>query len=487
MRGRAAAESTGVHAAEVAMTRLLRPYAVPAGIGIYAAAIALARTPQLKLALCAPLVAIPVVVWTALNARAWIALFFASALLLPPLPIPIGDSGPHPALLVALLGVCAGLVRLPQWHLRRDALSLAMLALFFILLASVIGALLYSGPWIAAGSLARVFLFGIGIYLFFYTAQGPADYAPADADRAVRFLLAAACASAAFACIDFYFQFPAPAGYGPQFVWLDSGVFRRAQGLFYEASTLGNLCACFLVMIAICLLRKGGWMPCSRRTLGLCGIVFAFALVFSYSRASLLNVIVAICAYACLERPRIGRAFLIVSASIAAAAIVAIAAAPDFAQMYWMRLASTAEYLFTSPEGVLSGRLASWSALADFLRANPWHAILGIGYKTLPYSDYAGRPLIADNMYLSLLVETGIVGLTVFALFNVAVLRAAKRAARNSSARTAFFGRWIFCFWIGQMVQMLSGDLLTYWRVLPVYFWLLAMAVRNADPVRRSV
>ncbi|MGO9261974.1 MAG: hypothetical protein ACLQU1_37575 [Bryobacteraceae bacterium] len=24
----------------------------------------------------------------------------------------------------------------------------------------------------------------------------------------------------------------------------------------------------------------------------------------------------------------------------------------------------------------------------------------------------------------------------------------------------------------------LSGDLLTYWRVLPVYFWVLALAVR---------
>jgi hypothetical protein len=36
----------------------------------------------------------------------------------------------------------------------------------------------------------------------------------------------------------------------------------------------------------------------------------------------------------------------------------------------------------------------------------------------------------------------------------------------------------MLCFWCGQMVQMLSGDLLTYWRVLPVYFWVLALAVR---------
>ena len=31
------------------------------------------------------------------------------------------------------------------------------------------------------------------------------------------------------------------------------------------------------------------------------------------------------------------------------------------------------------------------------------------------------------------------------------------------------------------MVQMLSGDLFTYWRVLPVYFWVLATAAREAE------
>jgi hypothetical protein len=28
-------------------------------------------------------------------------------------------------------------------------------------------------------------------------------------------------------------------------------------------------------------------------------------------------------------------------------------------------------------------------------------------------------------------------------------------------------------------VQMLSADVLTFWRVLPVYFWVLAMAIRG--------
>ena len=101
---------------------------------------------------------------------------------------------------------------------------------------------------VAAGSLARVALFGIPVYVFFFTAYGPGS--PEGLSH-VRILFWIAAASALFACVDFYFQFPAPAGYGPQFVWLDSGVYRRAQGVFYEASTLGNLCAFFLVMIAV--------------------------------------------------------------------------------------------------------------------------------------------------------------------------------------------------------------------------------------------
>jgi len=106
---------------------------------------------------------------------------------------------------------------------------------------------------------------------------------------------------------------------------------------------------------------------------------------------------------------------------------------------------------------------------------------LGIGYKTLPYTNFVGEAVVGDNMYLTLLVETGVLGLAAFLLLNVAILRNAYRAARHAGATASFFGAWIFCFWAGQMFQMLSGDLLTYWRVLPFYFWTLAVAVRAAD------
>src|SRR6185295_973121 len=137
---------------------------------------------------------------------------------------------------------------------------------------------------------------------------------------------------------------------------------------------------------------------------------------------------------------------------------------PAFAQMYWIRLSATVEFFFTATEGVLSGRVASWRTIIAWIAEHPWQTFLGIGYKTLPYTSHLGAPVVADNMYLSLLVETGIAGLAALVWLNVAIIKAAARAARSTDARRAFCGLWMLCFWFGEAAQMASGDLLTYWR-----------------------
>jgi len=442
----------------------------PLAFGAWAAAIATAPRWEIKLLLCAPAALAAILWWSLQNPVRWLALFFGAALLMPPLPIAIGDSGPHPSLLFAALGIVAGVLWSAEWHIERNGLTAALAALFLMLSISIGPALIYSGTAAGLGSAVRVALFGISLYIFFYGAYGPGRQA--DARRSVQLIYGAALIAAIFACVDFYYQFPAPAGYGPQFVWLDSGVYRRAQGLFYEASTLGNFCAFFLVMIAVAFTRPRPEAPVARKWLAVGGAVFFIALVLSYSRGSLANVAVALLVLLWTNRRRVP---LVKVALVAAAGALATWwIFPAFAQAYWMRLTASTEFLFTSTNGVLSGRLTSWGALKDWIAINPWQAFFGIGYKTLPYTRHLGNPVVADNMYLSLLVETGVGGLAALIWLNVAILRAAAR-----SARTSFFGMWMLCFWSGQVVQMASGDLLTYWRVLPVYFWILALAVRS--------
>lgn len=433
----------------------------------YSTAVALSRgTTQWILA--SPLLLVPLLNWILRSPIAWLILFFAVALLAPPVPVEFGNSGPHPALVFAGLGVAVGFLRLREWRFERRFLPGALIFFFAVLTISVAPAAIYSGPELAIQSLARVGLAAISLYVFFFVSAGPGRFG----NLSRGFLYAVAVAAAAFACLDFYFQFPAPAGFGPQFIWLDTGVYRRAQGLFYEASTLGNFCVFFLVMTAVALVRRVG----NRPALLLGGAVLAAALIFSYSRSSVLNIALALAALAVLERaqPAVRRAAVLIGGALAGVALILFQWFPEYAQLYWLRLWTS----FSPSQNVLSGRIESWRILGQFLMEHPWHAWLGVGYKTLPYSDFTGRRVIADNMYFSMLVETGIVGLVALLVLNLAILRAGYRAARSGDPQKSFYGTWIFCFWMGEIFQMLSGDLLTYWRVLPVYFWVLAIAVR---------
>src|SRR5579871_773313 len=83
-------------------------------LGLYATLITLAPGIGMKAVLCAPLIGVPLI-WHLLKTPcAWLAIFLGCALLLPPLPIHLGDSGPHVALLFALAGLFIGLLRLSE-------------------------------------------------------------------------------------------------------------------------------------------------------------------------------------------------------------------------------------------------------------------------------------------------------------------------------------------------------------------------------------
>jgi O-antigen ligase len=453
---------------------------MPYFIGIWAAGIALAPDPWTKAIIAIPALGGAALWWTIHNAERWLGLFFFAALLLPPLAAPFGNAGVHIAPLFALLGMFYGVLRISEWRAWRCVLPVLFCLFLTVIAGSTAFAALYYGWTIAAGSMVRAALFGIGVYIFLYACCG--SRAPnADTLPFTRFLFFTGAASALFACVDFYFQFPAPAGFGAQFIWVDQDVLRRAQGLFYEASTLGNFCVFFLVMVLVSFFRPRNERPCSLPALAICGGLFGAALIFSYSRSSLFALAVSACALLFIRGVRLRRAAATgLILSLAVAGTLAWVALPSLAEHYWKRLAITLQSAMSAPNIVLSGRIDSWTETAAFLLQQPWHVFFGIGYKTLPYINQDSSPLIADNTYLSLLVETGVAGLAVFALLNLAILRTSLRAARSANVRASFFGSWIFCFWCGEMVQMLSGDLITFWRVLPLYFWVLGTAARES-------
>jgi O-antigen ligase len=407
--------------------------------------------------------------------RRWPLVFCAAAILLPPVPFPIGDTGAHASVLIAGIGMLAGLARIREWRIERISLNISLVALGAAFALSLGFAALYSGWDIAAASAVRLILFAVGIFVYFTASQGPGAETRERARTTARWIFMVAAAGALFGCIDFFYQLPAPAGFGAQYIWLDSGVYRRAQGLFYDASALGNFCAFFLVGSVVVLTqnRTKRVMP----TAWACGGVMLFlaAMLVSYSRGSMMTAAIGCLVLAILERKRWahGRTYLILGLAVATG-VAFLIAYPEFASAYLARFDTIASI---SPDAALSGRLESWSAIARVIAEHPVQAFLGIGYKTLPYTQYFGTPVIADNMYLSVLVETGVLGLLALLAVNTAIVRVSARAERQGS----FFGRWMLCFWVGEMFQMLTGDVLTFWRVLPVFFWVLAQTVRERD------
>ena len=183
------------------------------------------------------------------------------------------------------------------------------------------------------------------------------------------------------------------------------------------------------------------------------GALFATALILSYSRASVVNVAVATAALLFLLRGRF-RWTRVVPAAAGLALIVAIAVTrlfPALSEAYWQR-ASSITYLFSSPEGVLSGRVANWEFLVDFLQQHPRYALLGIGYKTIPYSGLFGGQVVSDNVYLGMLVEAGILGLAAVLWLNATILRSAYRAAALSPTRPPAFLRRLDLLLLGRRI-----------------------------------
>jgi O-antigen ligase len=413
----------------------------------------------------------------------WFLAFAVSTCLLPPLPIAIGTTGPHVALFAALLGLWIGIARMSTWRIRNEPLPIALLGFWILMACSLAPAALESEISVVALGLARLGLFGVSLFTFFYFAYCRPDSASRELRWWVRLLFGLAVVSALFACLDFYFQWPPPAGFGEQYVWLTGTVYRRAQGFFYEASTLGNFCAFFLLLVAVAWVRAspGSRVLSLRWSLPGAATLVA-ALVFSFSRSSVVSLFVAISTLLLLERRRIrlGRWLGMATVGLGGGLALVWIVAPTLTGAYLMRLWLTATGLMSNPDVWLSGRITSWTTLLEFLADNPVRLLTGIGYATLPHTELLGRTVLGDNMYLTVLVETGVLGFLAMMGLLLAILAAALRVSRSGDETASFVGTWIFCFWMGQLAQMLSVDVLTFWRVLPIYMALLGMAVHRA-------
>ena len=413
----------------------------------------------------------------------WFLAFAAATLLTPPVRVEFAGGVFHFAMVFGLAGVCVGLWRRQQWRLSFRAPASAMVVTVAVFTVSCGLALIYSGLAVAAGSLVRTALFGLSVYAFLYFRDGPG--AESDPAFIVKWMLRFAALAALFGCLDFYFQWNPVAPFADQFVL---GLkIRRAQGLFYEAGHFGNFCVFFLIGVAA-LWSQRERLRLSPFLLSVLATVLIAGLAFSFSRSSALNLLAGLVTLGVLLVRRNEKMGLLRFIAIAAGIGLALYYVAPLASTHAVdRLAGTVSQAFADPEILLGARLESWKFIVGFLVDHPWHLIFGVGFKSLPYSEFIGRPVVADNTYVSLLAETGVVGLTAAAYMLAGILRTAYLASKSANETTASLGLWSLAFWVGQLVQMLWLDSLTYWRVLPLYLVVLALAARDENSRPRPV
>lgn len=207
-------------------------------------------------------------------------------------------------------------------------------------------------------------------------------------------------------------------------------VVRRVQGSFGHPNQYGGYLAMLLPLAAA--VAVGRRLPTGLRVLA--GAAFALALpalVFSYARGAILGVALGSLAWLWVVRPRAA-----VSCGVALA-VAALALAPG---------ALKERFETDGSGGDVALRADIWNAALEIYAERP---ILGVGvnnfataYATLPSTLSAGTqrrllhqrelltPPHAQNLYLNVLAEQGLVGLVALLWVGAALVVACRRAAR---------------------------------------------------------
>jgi len=130
-------------------------------------------------------------------------------------------------------------------------------------------------------------------------------------------------------------------------------------------------------------------------------------------------------------------------------------------------------------------RLKRFPLTAKMIREHPF---VGVGldnyrvvfdkyYSPNKENDYSLK--IPDNMYLMILGESGIVGLGLFILFIIDVIRRYLTALKNKDQNQRLLIRTLFVVFLGLLIHMLSYELL-YWTT-PFFLFLLFLGMLSGQ------
>lgn len=413
----------------------------------------------------------------------FVVVFLVILIVLPPFFFSrFGETPIYVSTFLAPIGLAIVLARLPDFRFQLDPIAKG-LGLFLAATAlSLPFAFWFSSVEVGNASTFRWLLVAQAALIYLLVRGG----APAREGRAERWLLpillTAATFSAAYGIVDFYWPIALPHPAADQYIWLGSGVLRRAQGVIYEASSFANLCGFFLLIVSAAFLtRQERVIGIARPWLLLLIPILSLAVFVSFSRSSWGNVAVGLLAFALITgKARFRRGAVLLLALAVPLGVLWFYTPELWGYLVNARLGYLAQ-IFSDPNLASSGRSETWTRVLAIIQDHPQYLVIGVGYKTLPYTRLFREEIITDNGYLSLLLETGVLGLGSFLLLSAAILRTFGKLARQSERSLSFWSALLFSFWCGELVHMLAADAHTYWRNMVLFLAMMAFTLNRAE------
>ncbi|MFB3920980.1 MAG: O-antigen ligase family protein [Terriglobia bacterium] len=457
----------------------LVPAAIFAG---WAATVAAASPILIALMACGILLA----VFAAASIRQpllFVIVFLVVIIVLPPFFFTrFGETPIYASYFLAPLGLTIIVARFPDFHFQFDPVAVG-LALFLIATGlSLPFAYWLSGVAVGNASSFRWLLLAQTAMLYLLVRGGAPKHEGTSERWFLPILLLVATLSALYGIVDFYRPIPLPHPSADQFIWLGSGILRRAQGVIYEASSFANLCGFFLLIAA------AAFLTCQERVIGLRRLwvlllipILSLAVFVSFSRSAWGSIAVGMLAFAVVsEKARLRRCVILLLALAIPLCALWYYTPELWSYLVNARLGNLAQ-IFTDPSLASSGRSDTWTRVLAIIEDHPQYLLFGVGYKTLPYTHLFHEEIITDNGYLSLLLESGVVGLGGWLFLSGAILRMFHRLARRSEGALRFWSTLLFSFWWGELVQMLATDAHTYWRNMILFVALMAFTLNRAE------
>jgi O-antigen ligase/polysaccharide polymerase Wzy-like membrane protein len=413
----------------------------------------------------------------------FIIVFLTVLILLP--PFFFRQTGETPVYVSSFLLPVAFAIVVARWsdfQFRLDPIAKGLFLFLFGTGASLPFAWWFSGSTIANPSFLRWLLLA-QTFLLYVLVRGGMRVQPGRAERwLIPILMIAAVMGAGYGIYDFIWPVPIPHPSAPQFLYLPNGLVRRAQGVLYESSSFGNLCGFFLAVAAAAfMVRREKALGVSFKLLPPFILILAGAAIVAFSRSSWANTLVTLMVFGLLTRRTRWRRTFIVFSAIAVPMVVLAMYFPEVWNYFLGYRMGSLSLLFSDPNSASSGRYNVWTQIFSILYKFPHYFVMGVGYKTLPFTRLFGHEIVTDNGFLNLLLETGLLGLGGFLLFLTSTLKTFWKLSSSPNALVSFWATILFAFWCGQCVQLLAADAYTYWRNMAVYVSLMALVMNWAE------